>query len=75
MNSSKLEQLGLQLIATEEGLTLTDGTLSLRGDFTEMQYRLRPSNLHRELLVRAAKIKHPDPMKRPLAIDATAGSI
>lgn len=56
---------------TEEGLTLTDGRLALRADFTELLPRLRPGNLQGELLVRAAKLKGLD---RPgTAIDATAG--
>lgn len=61
----------LRLEQRPGGLTLTDGRLALRGDFTEMLPRLRPGNLQRELLVRAAKLKGLD---RPATvIDATAG--
>ncbi len=61
----------LRLEQRPGGLTLTDGKLALRGDFTEMLPRLRPGNLQGELLVRAAKIKGLD---RPATvIDATAG--
>lgn len=55
----------------EKGLTLTDGELSLCGDFSEMKRRLRRDNLSHELLVKAAKIKNP--AGRPTAVDATAG--
>ena len=41
----------------EEGLTLTDGKLEIRGDFTRMLPRLRQGNLERELLVKASGIK------------------
>lgn len=54
-----------------EGLTLTDGNLELRGDFTDLLPRLQPRKLSQELLVRASKIKGLDRM--PVAIDATAG--
>lgn len=55
----------------EEGLTLVGDGMKLRGDFTTMLPRLKQSNLSREILVRAAKIKNP---RGPLtAIDATAG--
>lgn len=55
----------------EKGLTLTDGELSLRGDFIDMKKRIRRNNLSHELLVRAAKIKNP--AGTLTAIDATAG--
>lgn len=53
-----------------DGLAISDGIMYLRGDFAHMLPRLRPGNLQRELLVRAAKVKG---VKAPLAIDATAG--
>jgi len=62
---------GLKLEKTENGLTLTDGNLSMMGDFTKMLPRLKQSNLERELLVKAARIKNPD--HRITVIDATAG--
>lgn len=58
------------LVKTIEGLTLTDGEMSIRGDFSRLIPRISASNLSRELLVKAAKIKG-DPS--PLAVDATAG--
>lgn len=80
-------KVGLELYKDADGsLTLTDGTLSLCADFTDDLRRLKPDNLSRELLVRAARIKsknnktktkvEPDDSTaatRPLAIDATAG--
>jgi 16S rRNA (guanine1516-N2)-methyltransferase len=66
-----IENSELKLIETEEGLTLTDGKLQLRGDFRSMLPRIRPGALQRELLVKAAKFKKADhPLK---AVDATAG--
>ena len=55
----------------ENGLFLTDGRLELRGDFTQLLPRIRPDRLSRELLVRAAKIKHLS--SAPTLVDATAG--
>lgn len=57
---------------TKEGLVLTDGTLSMKGDFTDMIPRLRPNNLNGEILVRAAKGKGAGGAGL-FAIDATAG--
>ena len=54
-----------------EGLTLTDGRLLLRGDFSGMARRLKTNNLQQEMLVRAARIRKPG--KKPVAVDATAG--
>ena len=62
---------GLELRMEEEGLTLTDGTLSLRVDFTQEMKRLEARNLSRELLVRAAAGRKDRP--GGLAVDATAG--
>lgn len=62
---------GLELLETEDGLALTDGTLTLRGDLSRMIPRLKASNLHRELLVKAAKVKGAATPLR--AFDATAG--
>ena len=54
-----------------EGLSLVEGTHTLRGDFTRFLPRLIPNNLNHELLVRAARIKG---AQGPLsAVDATAG--
>ena len=59
-----------KLVTTDEGLTLTDGKNSVRGDFARLLPRIRRGNLSRELLVRAVKIKGVD---EPLVADATAG--
>lgn len=55
-----------------EGLTLTDGNLSIRGDLTRMIPRLAPGRLQGEFLVKAAKMKG-DSGDQLLAVDATAG--
>lgn len=78
MDSDKIKQLnddlkssGLQLCLEADALCLTDGKLSMKGDFSEMASRLKYNNLTHELVVKAAKIKSID---RPLNIlDATAG--
>ncbi|MCQ2452531.1 MAG: class I SAM-dependent methyltransferase [Oscillospiraceae bacterium] len=65
------EGRGVWLLLNRGGLSLTDGVLVLKGDFTELLPRLKNGRLQGELLVKAAKIKHPEkPLK---AIDATAG--
>ncbi len=61
---------GLELVRTSEGLTLTDGTMELRADFTRMFPRLKQGRLQQELLVKAARAKG---VEHPWAIDATAG--
>ena len=67
-----VEKLGGELfLIDEEGcLTLTDGRLRLKGDFTSLMPRLKTSNLQREFLVKASKIKG---VGHPVLIDATAG--
>ncbi|MDD7199535.1 class I SAM-dependent methyltransferase [Parafannyhessea umbonata] len=62
---------GLALERVDGALTLvaTDG-LSMCGDFTRELRRLRPVNVSRELLVRAARVRGCD---HPRAVDATAG--
>jgi len=67
--SSRSKQLYLKL--SGDGLSLTDGNLSLRGDFTGNTSRLKKSNLERELLVKCSKLKDLD--HTPVIIDATAG--
>lgn len=62
---------GLVLTLEPEGLTLSDGTLSLRGDYSRLQRRLQGPALNRELLVRAARGR--DSGKRLTAVDCTAG--
>ena len=60
-----------RLLRDEHGLGLVLGKTVVRGDFARMLPRLRPGNLNRELVVRAAKLKNTHDL--PLAIDATAG--
>ena len=67
---SVAQAAGLELTRTPEGLTLTDGTMELRADFTRMLPRLKQGRLQQELLVKAARAKG---VERPWAIDATAG--
>lgn len=55
----------------EDGVSLAQGKLSMRGDFTSMMKRLKSNNLHQEMLVKASKLKGFE--GTPLAIDATAG--
>lgn len=68
---SVLAPAGLELSETADGLALTDGTLTLCADLTRMIPRLKQQNLHRELIVKAAKVK--GIAGAPVAVDATAG--
>ncbi len=52
------------------GLSLCQGSLSVRGDFTRMIPRIRPANLHREFLVKAGRFRD---LENPTVLDATAG--
>ena len=61
---------GLELREDSRGLALFGDGLELRGDFAQLLPRLRQDRVHRELLVRAARVKG---MEHPTAIDATAG--
>lgn len=54
-----------------EGVYLTDGVLTMRGDFSHMLPRLRPERIGSEFLVKAAKKKPSE--TRLIAVDATAG--
>lgn len=60
-----------RLIRDDLGLALAQGDVVVRGDFNRMRPRLKPANLARELVVRAAKVK--GQTDEPLAVDATAG--
>lgn len=62
---------GLYLRQTASGLALASAGMELRADFSSMLPRLRPDRLHRELLVRAAKLRGLD--GAPTAVDGTAG--
>lgn len=63
---------GISLIETADGLTLTDGELSMTGDLMRMLPRLKPGRLREELLVKAARQKGIRPESQ-WVIDATAG--
>lgn len=55
----------------DEGLALVHGDVELLPDFSRMAARLRSDRLHKELLVRAAKLRGVSGV--PFAVDATAG--
>lgn len=75
------EKLGIELVSIkpdddmlylksdDTGLSLNQGGLELRGDFSKLLPRLKKNNLDREFLIKASKTKN----KSPVAIDATAG--
>lgn len=63
------EELALKLDGT--GLSLTDGKLSMQGDFHHVLPRTQKGRLASEMLVKAAKIKSCG--ANAVAIDATAG--
>ena len=65
------EKRGLYLRFGEDGLSLTDGDLTVRGDFSSLFRRIRPANLNGEKLVRAVRFKNEE--EPPLVVDATAG--
>ncbi len=69
--NTRLAEIGLALTNNGEGLCLTDGELSIMADFRDMLPRLKQSNLQREMLVKAARIKGQE-MPQTL-VDATAG--
>lgn len=55
----------------EDGLSLVSKNMKLHGDFTNTIRRIKQSNLEKELLIHAAKIK--GKKQDLIAIDATAG--
>ncbi|MCQ2510198.1 MAG: class I SAM-dependent methyltransferase [Lachnospiraceae bacterium] len=61
----------IYLLMDEEGLSLIQGGLKMRGDFLQMLPRLKPGKLHGEMLIKASKLK--GLQERPVVIDATAG--
>lgn len=65
---------GLMLLLDDSGLSLTDGKISLQADLMSMMPRLKKSNLEREFLVKASRIKGMNAADGQLrAVDATAG--
>lgn len=69
---AEAQRCGLALCATTSGLSLEGEGMTLLPDFREALPRLKQGRLQRELLVRAARVKHPH-NDSPLALDATAG--
>ncbi len=61
---------GLLLIYDADGVSLASGELMMRGDMTSMLPRLKQSNLEREMLIKAARIRG---LTHPRLLDATAG--
>jgi len=61
---------GLELRRDKRGLTLVGKGMELWGDFAGLLPRIRPDRVHRELLVRAAKVRG---VEQPTVVDATAG--
>lgn len=61
----------LVLMATAQGLALSNGAHTLRDDFTRMLPRIFPNNLNHELLIKASKFKKGTGCGT--AVDATAG--
>ncbi len=63
---------GLSLVYDEEHrLCLTNGDISMCGDFGKLKKRLKPNNLNGEMLVKAARLKNvPGSIT---VVDATAG--
>ncbi|MDO4615885.1 MAG: class I SAM-dependent methyltransferase [Lachnospiraceae bacterium] len=65
------EESGLFLKLGQDGLSLRQGKLEMRGDFVQMLPRLKQGRLQGEMLVKAAKLKNfPG---TPVVLDATAG--
>ena len=64
------DSAGLCLVLDRDGLSLLDGRVSVRVDFSEYAKRARPKNLAGEMLLKAAK---PGKREDLYAVDATAG--
>lgn len=69
--TAEAEPGGLILTVGSEGLVLTDGKLSLKGDFTTMLPRIRKGRWQHEMLVKAVRIKGAE--GTVTVFDATAG--
>ncbi|MDO4589984.1 MAG: class I SAM-dependent methyltransferase [Slackia sp.] len=65
-----VEAAGLALEYDDEGLVLREGAMALPSGFGPLAPRIKEQALHRELLVRAARIKG---VAEPRGLDATAG--
>ena len=59
------------LLHDEDGVFLSNGAMELRADFTHMLARMRPENLKRELMLRAAGIRNG--RAELTVVDAAAG--
>lgn len=65
------DETTLWLELAPDGLALTDGSMTIKGDFADSLERLKPHLLGKELLVKAARLK--GFKGEPCLIDATAG--
>ncbi|MDD5792005.1 MAG: class I SAM-dependent methyltransferase [Erysipelotrichaceae bacterium] len=60
----------IHFVLAEDGLSLVEGNLKEKGDFSKMIKRLKPNNLNGEMLIKAIRIKG---RKDLLVYDMTAG--
>lgn len=67
----EVEDEEIYLLMDEEGLSLIQGGLKMKGDFLQMLPRLKPGKLNGEMLIKASKLK--GFQGHPVVIDATAG--
>ena len=65
------EKFDILLSMDESGLALVSDNMKLYGDFSKSIKRLKQSNLQKEMLIRAVKIK--GEKENLTALDATAG--
>lgn len=66
-----MERTALYVVFDQEGTCLTDGEMTLRGDYRTKIRRLKHNNLSHEALIKAALRK--EKKEHPTAIDGTAG--
>lgn len=66
-----MEKTALYVVYDQEGTCLTDGEMTLRGDYIPRMRRLKHHNLTHEALIKAAHSK--DKKEHLTAIDGTAG--
>ena len=66
-----MKKTALYVVFDEDGTCLTDGEMTLRGDYSAKIRRLKHNNLSHEALIKAALRK--EKKEHPTAIDGTAG--
>lgn len=69
--AAELARAGLELRHDDEGLVLAGDGMELRASFAGLASRIAGGRLHRELVVRAAKVRGAG--AAPTLVDATAG--